>query len=92
MLAVRRSPSGAFLRALSVQLLCTTAMAQQQHKAVTWESVRHKFVGGPYAGAGGMAIGGGSVGVEAFADDAEAIKAIRLFPKVSSAGVTSPRL
>ena len=59
-------------------LLCTTAMAQ----SVTWESIKHKFVGGPYAGAGGMAIGGGSVGVEEFADDSEAIKAIRLFPDV----------
>ena len=29
-----------------------------------------------------MAVGGGSVGVEAFKDDAEAIKAIRLFPDV----------
>ena len=42
----------------------------------------HKFVGGPYAGAGGMAVGGGSVGVEEFSDDAEAIRAIRLFPDV----------
>ena len=49
---------------------------------VSWESIKHKFIGGPYAGAGGMAIGGGSVGVEDFADDAEAIKAIRLFPDV----------
>lgn len=72
------------LRVLSIQLLCTTTMAQQQ-KAVTWESIKSKFVGGPYAGAGGMAVGGGSVGVEEFADDAEAIKAIRLFPKVSRA-------
>ena len=29
-----------------------------------------------------MAVGGGSVGVEEFADDGEAIKAIRLFPGV----------
>merc|ERR1719502_1147905 len=29
-----------------------------------------------------MAVGGGSVGVEEFADDAEAIKAVRLFPGV----------
>ena len=50
--------------------------------AVSWESIKHKFIGGPYAGAGGMAVGGGSVGVEDFADDAEAIKAIRLFPDV----------
>ena len=46
------------------------------------ESIKHKFVGGPYAGAGGMASGGGFVGVEAFASDGEAIKAIRLFPDV----------
>ena len=51
-------------------------------KSTSWESIKHRFVGGPYAGAGGMAIGGGSVGVEAFASDAEAIKAIRLFPDV----------
>jgi hypothetical protein len=56
----------------------TTSMAQ----AVSWENIKDKFVGGPYAGAGGMAAGGGSVGVEEFADDAEAIKAIRLFPGV----------
>ena len=48
---------------------------------MSWDSIKHKFVGGPYAGAGGMATGG-SVGVEEFADDAEAIKAIRLFPDV----------
>ena len=47
-----------------------------------WDGVKHKFVGGPYAGAGGMAAGGGSVGVEEFTDDSEAIKAIRLFPGV----------
>ena len=59
--------------------------------SVTWESIKHKFVGGPYAGAGGMAVGGGSVGVEAFASDAEAIKAIRLFPNVmrSFAGLSA---
>ena len=50
--------------------------------AVSWKSAQSKFVGGPYAGAGGMAVGGGSVGVEAFASDAEAIRAIRLFPGV----------
>ena len=55
-------------------------MAQQS--TTSFESIKHNFVGGPYAGAGGMAIGGGSVGVEAFASDAEAIKAIRLFPDV----------
>lgn len=49
---------------------------------VAWAAIKHKFVGGPYAGAGGMAAGGGSVGVAEFADDAEAIKAIRLFPGV----------
>jgi len=47
-----------------------------------WESIQQKFIGGPYAGAGGMAVGSGSVGVEAFADDQEAISAIRLFPGV----------
>ena len=51
-------------------------------KPVAWETIKHKFIGGPYVGAGGMAIGGGSVGVEAFVDDKEAIKAIRLFPGV----------
>lgn len=49
---------------------------------VSWESIKHKFVGGPYAGAGGTAAVGGSVGVEEFEDDAEAIQAIRLFPGV----------
>ena len=58
--------------------LVLSAMA----RAASWESIKHKFVGGPYAGAGGMASGGGSVGVEAFASDGEAIKAIRLFPDV----------
>ena len=58
--------------------LVLSAMA----RAASWESIKSKFVGGPYAGAGGMAIGGGSVGVEAFTSDAEAIKAIRLFPGV----------
>ena len=48
----------------------------------TWQSIKHKFIGGPYAGAAGMAAGGGSVGVEDFKDDAEAIKAIRMFPGV----------
>merc|ERR1712100_194213 len=47
-----------------------------------WQSIKHKFIGGPYAGAAGMAAGGGSVGVEDFKDDAEAIKAIRMFPGV----------
>merc|ERR1719484_188660 len=60
------------------QLLSQATMA----KAETWESMKHKYVGGPYAGAGGMAVGSGSVGVEEFADDSEAIKAIRLFPSV----------
>tara|TARA_B110001452_G_C15069863_1_gene373389 strand:- start:187 stop:711 length:525 start_codon:yes stop_codon:yes gene_type:complete len=55
-----------------------TSMAQ----TVSWGEIKHTFVGGPYAGAGGMAVGGGSVGVEAFEDDAEAIRAIRLFPGV----------
>ena len=50
--------------------------------ASSFESIKHKLVGGPYAGAGGMAIGAGSVGVEEFADDAEAISAIRMFPDV----------
>lgn len=59
-------------------LFVVSTMAQP----ITWESIKHKFVGGPYAGAGGMAVGGGSVGVEEFADDAEAIRAIRLFPGV----------
>lgn len=49
---------------------------------ISWESIRHKFVGGPYAGAGGLAVCGGSVGVEEFADDEEAIRAIRLFEDV----------
>ena len=60
------------------QLLSQATMAE----AETWESMKHKYVGGPYAGAGGMAVGSGSVGVEEFADDSEAIKAIRLFPSV----------
>jgi hypothetical protein len=47
-----------------------------------WTSIQHKFIGGPYQGSGGMALHGGSVGVEAFADDQEAIRAIRLFPGV----------
>merc|ERR1719443_1883288 len=50
--------------------------------SIPWESIQHKFIGGPYAGAGGMAVGSGSVGVEAFASDAEAIKAVRMFPGV----------
>lgn len=76
-----RPSSTTSLRLLSLQLLWlpTTMTTQQQ---VSWESIKHKFVGGPYAGAGGMAIGGGSVGVAEFTDDAEAIKAIRLFPGV----------
>jgi hypothetical protein len=57
-------------------------MGEKAALAPEWESIKHKFIGGPYAGAEGMAAGGGSVGVEAFADDAEAIKAIRLFPSV----------
>ena len=60
------------------QLLSQATMAE----AEAWESMKHKYVGGPYAGAGGMAVGSGSVGVEEFADDSEAIKAIRLFPSV----------
>jgi len=48
----------------------------------SWESIQQKFIGGPYQGSGGMALHGGSVGVEAFADDQEAISAIRLFPSV----------
>jgi len=63
---------------LSTLLLMAPVLAQE----VSWDSIKPKFVGGPYAGAGGMAVGGGSVGVEAFADDAEAIRAIRLFPDV----------
>ena len=55
----------------------TTPETQSTNCDVSWDTIKHKFVGGPYAGAGGMAVGGGSVGVEAFADDAEAIKAIR---------------
>ena len=47
----------------------------------SWDDIKDKFVGGPYAGAGGMATGG-SVGVEAFVDDAEAIRAVRMFPGV----------
>ena len=76
-LPLRRALSTTLLL-LSLNLLCVPAMAQ----SVSWESIKDKFVGGPYAGAGGMAVGGGSVGVEAFKDDAEAIKAIRLFPDV----------
>ena len=60
-------------------LLCAPTMSQ---RVVSWQSIKHKFVGGPYAGAGGMAVGGGSVGVAEFVDDTEAIKAIRLFPNV----------
>ena len=62
----------------SFLLLASYTMAS----SVPWESIKHKFVGGPYAGAGGMAAGGGSVGVEAFKDDSEAIKAVRMFPDV----------
>ena len=71
--------------ALCLVLLLVVTMAQKSVTAdadSAWERIKHKFVGGPYAGAGGMAIGGGSVGVEAFANDNEAIKAIRLFPSV----------
>jgi hypothetical protein len=73
-----------------LELLCVPAMAKPAQE-FTWESIKHKFVGGPYAGAGGMAIGSGSVGVEEFADDVEAIKAIRMFPGVmrSFAGLGS---
>ena len=45
---------------------------------MSWDDIKHKFVGGPYAGAGAMPLCGDSVGVEAFEDDAEAIKAILL--------------
>ena len=72
----RRAPSILWL--LSVQSTILPVMAQ----SVSWESIKHNFVGGPYAGAGGMAVGGGSVGVAEFTDDAEAIKAVRLFPNV----------
>lgn len=85
MLAVgsRRAPT--VLSLLSLQLVSSMA------SPVSWDSIKHKFIGGPYAGAGGMAAGGGSVGVEAFKDDAEAIKAIRLFPDVvSSFGGLNP--
>ena len=71
--------------ALAVLLCAPMTTKAGLHKpisSITWESIKHKFVGGPYAGAGGMAVGGGSVGVEEFADDAEAIRAIRLFPDV----------
>jgi len=58
------------------------AMALANPTKTGWQQIKHKFIGGPYAGAGGMAAGGGSVGVEDFADDSEAIAAIRLFPGV----------
>lgn len=58
-------------------VLLVPTMAQE-----TWTDIKHKFVGGPYAGSGGMAVGGGSVGVEEFKDDAEAIRAVRMFPEV----------
>ena len=67
-------------RLLAWPFCITVAMGEKV--APEWESIKHKFIGGPYAGAEGMAAGGGSVGVEAFKDDAEAIKAIRLFPDV----------
>ena len=76
--ADRRGPTPILCWLLALQALPT--MAQQG--STSWEMIKHKFVGGPYAGAGGMAIGGGSVGVAAFASDAEAIKAIRMFPGV----------
>ena len=63
-------------------LLVHSLSVSQSVSQVSWESIKKKFVGGPYAGAGGMAIGGGSVGVEEFESDAEAIKAVRLFPDV----------
>ena len=66
------------LRLIALLFLCVSTMAQP----VTWESIKHKLVGGPYAGAGGMAIGSGSVGVEEFSNDLEAIRAVRLFPDV----------
>ena len=62
--------------------LLSQAHSSSMAEAEAWESIKHKYVGGPYAGAGGMAVGSGSVGVEEFADDSEAIKAIRLFPSV----------
>lgn len=65
---------------LASLLLCVPNPTMAQ--AVGWETIKHKFVGGPYTGAGGMAVGGGSVGVEAFVDDMEAIKAVRMFPDV----------
>ena len=68
----------------TVVLLAILTMPSMAHEALDakWEHIKHKFVGGPYAGAGGMAVGSGSVGVEEFVDDAEAIRAIRLFPSV----------
>ena len=65
-------------------LVCLSTMAQAAATPASpsWESVKHKFIGGPYQGSGGMALHGGSVGVEDFANDAEAVKAIRLFPGV----------
>ncbi len=63
-------------------LVCLLTSAMALKAAPSWQEIKHKFCGGPYAGAGGMAAGGGSVGVEDFADDAEAIKAIRMFPQV----------
>ena len=66
----------------SVLVSRSLVFAMATSTAHQWESIKDKFVGGPYRGAGGMATGGGSVGVEAFADDAEAIRAIRLFPDV----------
>ena len=62
--------------------LSTLAQADATPASPSWESVKHKFIGGPYQGSGGMALHGGSVGVEDFANDAEAVKAIRLFPGV----------
>lgn len=69
------------VRWLLLLLLLPTRMALPS-RTVAWKDIKHKFIGGPYAGAGGMAVGGGSVGVADFAGDSEAIKAVRMFPEV----------
>ena len=67
---------------LLASLLKFMAQADATSQVNIWENVQQKFIGGPYRGMAGMAAGGGSVGVEAFASDQEAIQAIRLFPGV----------
>merc|ERR1719498_2129265 len=55
-----------------------------------WKEIKAKFIGAPYRGSDGMAIGG-AIGVEDFINDQEAIRAVRMFPDVmrSFAGLAS---